>query len=75
MADCSHCNDEGWVCENHPDVPWEGGSATCCAKEGKPWNCGAGTPCRACNPSDEFNPPREPYGFTPIFDGTGDKRH
>ncbi len=37
---CANCNGEGWVCENHPEIPWNGGYQTCCG--------GAGMPC-ACN--------------------------
>lgn len=37
---CKICLDERWVCENHPDKPWGGGSS-CCG--------GAGAPC-VCNP-------------------------
>ena len=41
---CANCDGEGWVCENHPEVPWSYGDG-CCG--------GAGAPC-ACNPlSDE----------------------
>jgi len=41
---CGRCHDEAWVCESHPDEPWE--------HEG----CGgAGMPCPSCN-TDE--PPR-----------------
>lgn len=47
---CSICFGEGWVCENHPTVAWQGGDATCC---GEPYGCGAGSPC-VCNTS---NPP------------------
>ena len=75
MADCKNCNGQGWVCENHPNTPWEDGKATCCAAEGSEWGCGAGAPCKACNPCDEFNPPRDPAGFTVTLDTTGDKRH
>lgn len=39
---CLICNDEGWVCENHPDKSW-GEGHDCCE--------GAGMPC-ACNKSD-----------------------
>ena len=35
--DCELCLGEGWVCENHPDTPWERCSCN-----------GAGDPCR-CN--------------------------
>lgn len=50
------CDDTGWVCENHLSKPWS-----------KPWagfskrrdacDCGAGEPCRVCNPSDKDHPP------------------
>lgn len=42
---CEICGGEGWVCENHPNVGWNGGEAGCCG--------GAGSPCK-CNTS---NPP------------------
>ena len=35
----------GWVCENHPDKPWEGEHACPCG--------GAGMPCRNCNMSGD----------------------
>lgn len=34
---CSHCLDEGHVCETHPDKPWEHDGCG-----------GAGMPCSAC---------------------------
>lgn len=37
---CANCDGEGWVCEDHPEVPWQDGDG-CCG--------GAGSPC-ACNP-------------------------
>jgi len=38
---CTHCEDVGWVCEDHPEKPWEGPHAC---------NCGAaGMPCPVCN--------------------------
>ena len=42
---CNICKDEGWVCENHSEVAWNGGNQKCCG--------GAGAPC-VCNTS---NPP------------------
>lgn len=39
---CANCDGEGWVCENHPEVPWNGGDG-CCG--------GAGMPC-SCNKAD-----------------------
>lgn len=46
MIRCANCDGEGWVCENHPEVPWLGGDG-CCG--------GAGDPC-SCNPRAEFPP-------------------
>jgi hypothetical protein len=44
-ARCASCRDTGWVCERHPDRPWEGdGAPGCCS-------CGApGMKCQACDP-------------------------
>lgn len=41
---CKICDDTGWVCENHDDRPWNGGS-----KRADACGCGAGAPCE-CNP-------------------------
>jgi hypothetical protein len=41
---CPHCAGDGWVCENHPERPWEGSrlqNACTCG--------GAGMPCGLCN--------------------------
>ena len=54
---CLCCEDEGWVCENHPDQPFTGPHACNCG--------GAGMPCPACNPSTPDEPPRLPKGFEP----------
>jgi len=53
---CLRFDDSGWVCEAHPDQPWEG-----------PHVCGgAGAPCpAACNRSTPDEPPRLPKGFKP----------
>lgn len=37
--ECLLCEGTGWVCEDHPEVPWDEGA--CCG--------GAGMPC-CCNP-------------------------
>lgn len=42
---CANCDGEGWVCENHPEVPWGEGEG-CCG--------GAGQPC-SCNPLSHYN--------------------
>jgi hypothetical protein len=36
---CLRCEGEGWVCENHPDQPWQGPHACQCG----------GMPCLYCN--------------------------
>jgi hypothetical protein len=55
---CLNCEDEGWVCETHPDQPFSGPHACRCG--------GAGMPCPKCNPSSgEDEPPRLPRGFEP----------
>ncbi len=40
---CNNCGDDVWVCENHPDRPWE---PTSFARHA--CGCGAGVPCSAC---------------------------
>lgn len=40
IPSCANCDGEGWVCEDHPEVPWLDGDG-CCG--------GAGMPC-SCNP-------------------------
>lgn len=40
---CANCEGSGWVCENHPDRPWEGATAP-----GEGCGCGAGAPCPVC---------------------------
>lgn len=59
QPDCPTCDNSGWVCENHPDVPWDDGDADCCG--------GAGMPCRDCNPCDAQTPPRLPAGSRVIW--------
>jgi len=45
---CPICGGEGWVCENHTDVAWDGGSG-----HGADCN-GAGQLC-VCNPQPYVN--------------------
>ena len=44
---CANCDGEGWVCEDHSEVPWLDGDG-CCG--------GAGMPC-VCNPLHVYNAP------------------
>ncbi len=41
---CKICEDEGWVCENHPENSWAGGNQKCCGGAGKPCECNTSTP-------------------------------
>lgn len=38
MIICKSCDDTGWVCEDHPHIPWQGVNSCDCG--------GAGMPCR-----------------------------
>jgi hypothetical protein len=60
---CLVCEDSGWVCENHPDRPFQGEHACTCG--------GAGAPCPSCNESNEDTEPRAPKGFKTEFDKDG----
>lgn len=43
---CQACAGSGWVCENHPDRPWENANGTTCCG-------GAGGNC-SCNSDGAF---------------------
>src|SRR5262245_60100683 len=60
---CLYCEDTGWVCEAHPDQPWDGPHACTCGA--------AGAPCPACNRSTRDEPPRLPKGFEPDGEQAG----
>lgn len=59
-GECSNCKGMGWVCENHNDRPWDESMAGGC-------ECGAGEPCKVCNPCDRENPPRPIAGTVEIW--------
>ncbi len=59
-AKCQTCDDYRWVCENHPDNPWEGNRACECG--------GAGAPCPKCNIPDGKNYPASLEGSTLVWD-------
>jgi hypothetical protein len=64
MPKCKTCQDEGWVCEAHPDAPWN-------AKLPGGCQCNAGEPCPDCNFSlGRDDPPRMPPSFEPHPDKT-----
>lgn len=46
---CIHCLDDGHVCEDHPEYPWEGLHGTV---EGHREHGGIGMPCPACCTQD-----------------------
>jgi hypothetical protein len=52
---CHRCEDTGWVCEEHPERPWEGPHACPCGA--------AGMPYPDCIPSDGLTPRQLPAGF------------
>jgi hypothetical protein len=62
---CIPCEDVGWVCEDHPDAPWDGIHARICDSPG--------VPCPQCNPSDLDHPPRPPTGTRIEFDKDGSR--
>jgi hypothetical protein len=64
-SQCEICKGEGWVCENHREIAWGGGNATCCKNEGKKFDCGAGEPCK-CNPMVH-------HGFVEVFSEVDEK--
>jgi len=60
---CATCRDTFWVCEDHPDKPWDGEDACGCGA--------AGMPCPVCNPADADHPPKPPAGMTVQADKKG----
>jgi hypothetical protein len=54
---CLLCDDTGWVCEAHPDQPWQGPHECACGA--------AGAPCPRCNSATADKPPRLPKRFEP----------
>ncbi|WP_018456784.1 hypothetical protein [Bradyrhizobium sp. WSM4349] len=55
---CARCDGTHWVCENHPERPWDGPKA-CCG--------GAGEPCPDCNDAAPDQLPVLPKGFEPAL--------
>ena len=68
---CQNCDNHRWVCENHPDLPWDGVSSSADA-----CGCGAGMPCPECNPcGGRDDPPADPPGMKTIWDAEHGYRH
>lgn len=63
MSGCPKCGGERWVCEEHPEKPWNDDGCM----------CGAGMPCAACNPCDEHTPPAMPPGLVTIWSAAHDE--
>jgi hypothetical protein len=59
---CARCDGTCWVCENHPDRPWDGPTACGCG--------GAGEPCPDCNNAGPDGLPVLPKGFETSFMAT-----
>jgi hypothetical protein len=62
---CFRCDNKRWVCENHPDRPWEGVNACTCG--------GGGMPCPVCNVPGEGAVPRMSKGFKRKVDKDGSR--
>lgn len=60
-ATCKTCSDVFWVCENHPDKPWDGYS-----HDPRACGCGAGMPCESCNDTSSGQKLKFPKGLVPI---------
>lgn len=60
---CPECQDCGWVCEVHPEKPWDGPQACDCGA--------AGAPCPRCNVPEPGATPRPPSDFRIQFDKDG----
>jgi hypothetical protein len=69
MKYCFRCDYTRWICEAHPNLPWQDSPRGC--------HCGApGAPCPICNTSDAETAPAMPddfvadkvRGFDPIVD-------
>jgi hypothetical protein len=66
MPKCPTCQDVGWVCEKHPDRPWDKNVPGGCT-------CDAGMPCPVCNVAEGGEAPRLPVGMKASFDRNGSR--
>jgi len=60
IVKCPRCYGARWVCENHPNEPWNGDHSKRCD--------GAGMPCPGCNEPHEGERPDMEDNFIPAFD-------
>ena len=69
MPKCVRWDDIGWVCEDHPDKPWDGASD----REDACHCGGAGLPCSMCNRTVGQQLPEMPPGYRTMIDTDGPK--
>jgi len=68
-SECEVCGGARWVCEDHPDKPWDGASD----REDACHCGGAGMPCQVCNRTVGQEPPEMPPGYRTMIDIDGPK--
>ena len=68
-SECEVCGGARWVCEDHPDKPWDGASD----REDACHCGGAGMPCSVCNRTVGKEPPEMPPGYRTMIDTDGPK--
>ena len=69
-SECDVCGGGAlWVCEDHPNKPWDGASD----REDACHCGGAGMPCLVCNRTIGQEPPEMPPGYRTMIDTDGPK--
>src|SRR5207248_124725 len=68
-SECEVCGGARWVCEDHPDKPWDGASD----REDACHCGGAGMPCLVRNRTIGQEPPEMPPGYRTMIDTDGPK--
>jgi hypothetical protein len=68
-SECEVCGGARWVCEDHPDKPWDGASD----REDACHCGGAGMPCSVCNRTVGQELPEMPPGYRTMIDTDGPK--
>jgi hypothetical protein len=64
---CIRCGGARWVCEHHPDRPWDKNLPNGC-------ECGPGAPCPLCNSPENGEAPRMPPDFVPTIGKDGSRQ-